>query len=105
MVAALLLFCGTAISANAEPIAIFTFEQFVVPPTDFGPRTPLLDVAPATGPAGFTANFTTSPFADLFAIARFPHSVFSGNLLIGRHDNAHSLTVTFSDFITHVTFP
>jgi hypothetical protein len=99
------LICGTPTPANGDPIAIFTFEQFTVPPADFGPRTPLVDVAPATGPADFRATFTTPPFQEAFAIARFPHSSFSGNLLIGLSSNAHELTVTFSDFITEVTFP
>jgi hypothetical protein len=97
--------CGMAVPADGDPISVFTFEQFTVPPGDFGTRTPLLDVAPNIGSTSFRADFTTSPLPDLFAVASFPHSFTSGNLLIGRHGHAHSLTLTFNEFITSVSFP
>ena len=105
------LFGGLAVPAKGEPIAIFTFEQFTPPPQDVGPRTPLVNVVPDVGMRTLRATFTASPETDLFGITRFnrPLSVFSGNVLFGRHGSpvgeSQSLTVTFNEVLKSVTFP
>ncbi len=94
--------------ANAVTVT-YTFEQFTDAPT-FPPLggpivnfTPLLNVAPDSGPASFQANFTSSPNPAGFAVLNFqPNLLLSGNGLF-TSVAGNTLTITLNEPVVSVS--
>ncbi len=106
-----LLLLFSAERANAVAVT-YTFEQFTDAPTFPPPGgpivnfTPLLNVAPDSGPASFQANFTSSPNPAAFAILNFqPNPLLLGNGLFqlpGLGGN-NTLTITLNEPVVSVS--
>lgn len=93
---------GFAPSATAAPI-LYTFEQFGAVL-----QTPLLSVAPDSGPSSFLASFTSAPAATGFLVAPFQaNGLFSGNSLfepLGSLGNTLTVTVNQAIFSISLVF-
>jgi len=85
---------------SATTIALYTFQNLSV-----GVGTPLTNVAPDVGPAGFLAAFASSPTAGAFQVAAFqPNPLFSGNSLVEpQGSGGNTLTVTLNAAVTGVS--
>jgi hypothetical protein len=91
---------GPSSSVEASPIALYTFEQF-----SGLAFTPLVNVAPDSGPAGFLATFTSSPAPTGFAVNPFQaNGLFSGvSLIEPAFVVGNTLSVTLNQPIFSVT--
>lgn len=107
---ALALLLSSAERANAD-IVTYTFEQFTAPPIGGSPAptTPLLNIAPESGPSSFQANFLSSPNFNAFFVFNFqPTFSFSGNGLFEFPDNGfgvsgNALTITLNQAVSSVS--
>lgn len=100
LMAATALLLVTAGQTQAVSVT-YTFEQFGAG----GQTTPLLNVAPDSGPPSFTASFTSSPNPAGFGVFNFqPNGLFSGNSLAEPGGGAgNTLTVSLNMAITSVS--
>ncbi len=88
-----------ALAARAPAQVLYTFEA---PNFTAGAATPLLNVAPNSGPATFRASFTSAPTANGFSVDGVTPPPFTGQYFIDLASPADALTVQFSGLVTEV---
>lgn len=106
----LLVLCLIALGLFASGATIraqsvtYTFEQFGFTV----PSTPLVNVAPDSGPSSFRANFTSAPNATAFQVVPFqPNGLFSGNSLAeptGTTGNVLTVTLNTAVNLVNLVF-